>query len=71
MNGKKAAKDNSELFKWNGNPSIGQILPLATQHVLAAVVGLFTPANPVANAANKGGGEDEMVIDVQGSLGFE
>ena len=29
MNDTKQKKDNSELFKWDGNPSFGQILPLA------------------------------------------
>ena len=31
-------RGNEELFKWDGNPTFGQILPLAAQHVLAAVV---------------------------------
>lgn len=39
MSDTKVKKDNSELFKWNGKPSVGQVLPLAAQHVLAAVVG--------------------------------
>ena len=45
-------RGNEELFKWDGNPTFGQILPLAAQHVLAAVVGCVTPAILVANAAN-------------------
>ena len=48
-------KDNSELFKWDGKPSAGQVFPLAAQHVLAAVVGCVTPAILVANAANNAG----------------
>ena len=39
----KVKRDNSELFKWDGKPSFGQMLPLAAQHVLAAVVGCVTP----------------------------
>ena len=70
MNGKKAAKDNSELFKWNGSPSIGQTLPLAAQHVLAAVVGCVTPAILVANAANNAGGNVDMGLLIQVSLVF-
>ena len=70
MNGKKAAKDNSELFKCNGNPSIGQILPLAAQHVLAAGVGCVTPAILVANAANNAGGNGDMGPLIQVSLEF-
>ena len=41
---RETKKDNSELFKWDGKPSAGQVFPLAAQHVLAAVVGCVTPA---------------------------
>lgn len=34
---RETKKDNSELFKWDGKPSAGQVFPLAAQHVLAAV----------------------------------
>ena len=54
-------RGNEELFKWDGNPTFGQILPLAAQHVLAAVVGCVTPAILVANAANKHGSLDPDV----------
>ena len=55
--GKSKDKTGSdELFKWDGNPTPGQIAPLAIQHVLAAVVGCVTPAILVANAANNAGG---------------
>ena len=53
-------RGNEELFKWDGNPTFGQILPLAAQHVLAAVVGCVTPAILVANAANNAGGNVNM-----------
>ena len=70
MNDKKTAKDNSELFKWNGNPPMSQVLPLAAQHVLAAVVGCVTPAILVANAANNAGGNVNMGLLIQVSLVF-
>ena len=70
MNDKKAVKDNSELFKWDGNPPFSQILPLAAQHVLAAVVGCVTPAILVANAANNAGGDVDMGLLIQVSLVF-
>ena len=70
MNDKKTAKDNSELFKWNGNPPMNQVLPLAAQHVLAAVVGCVTPAILVANAANNAGGNVNMGLLIQVSLVF-
>ena len=63
-------KDNSELFKWDGKPSFGQVLPLAAQHVLAAVVGCVTPAILVANAANNAGGNVDMGLLIQVSLVF-
>ena len=47
--GKSKDKTGSdELFRWDGNPTPGQIAPLAIQHVLAAVVGCVTPAILVA-----------------------
>ena len=63
-------RENSELFKWDGKPSFGQILPLAAQHVLAAVVGCVTPAILVANAANSAGGNVNMGLLIQVSLVF-
>ena len=58
------------MFKWDGNPTFGQILPLAAQHVLAAVVGCVTPAILVANAANNAGGNVNMGLLIQMSLVF-
>ena len=63
-------RGNEELFKWDGNPTFGQILPLAAQHVLAAVVGCVTPAILVANAANNAGGNVNMGLLIQMSLVF-
>lgn len=63
-------KDNSELFKWDGKPTFTQVLPLAAQHVLAAVVGCVTPAILVANAANNAGGNVNMGLLIQVSLVF-
>ena len=70
MSDTKVKKDNKELFKWDGNPSFGQVLPLAAQHVLAAVVGCVTPAILVANAANNAGGNVNMGLLIQVSLVF-
>lgn len=70
MSDRKQKRDNSELFKWDGSPSVGQILPLAAQHVLAAVVGCVTPAILVANAANNAGGNVNMGLLIQVSLVF-
>ena len=70
MSDTKLKRDNSELFKWDGKPTIGQVLPLAAQHVLAAVVGCVTPAILVANAANNAGGNVNMGLLIQVSLVF-
>ena len=59
-------RGNEELFKWDGNPTFGQILPLAAQHVLAAVVGCVTPAIIVASVA--GLSEQDSVILIQAAL---
>lgn len=67
---RETKKDNSELFKWDGKPSAGQVFPLAAQHVLAAVVGCVTPAILVANAANNAGGNVDMGLLIQMSLVF-
>ena len=63
-------KQNNELFKWDGNPSFGQTLPLALQHVVAGVVGCVTPAILAANAANGAGGNVDMGLLIQVSLLF-
>ena len=59
-------RGNEELFKWDGNPTFGQMLPLAAQHVLAAVVGCVTPAIIVAGVA--GLSEQDSVILIQAAL---
>lgn len=69
-NQEKKKADNSQLFQWDGNPTFGQMLPLAAQHVLAAVVGCVTPAILVANAANNAGGNVDMGLLIQMSLVF-
>lgn len=61
MGNSKEKPGSGELFKWDGNPSAGQIAPLAIQHVLAAVVGCVTPAILVANAANNAGGSVDIL----------
>ena len=67
---RETKKDNSELFKWDGKPSAGQVFPLAAQHVLAAGVGCVTPAILVVNAANNAGGNVDMGLLIQMSLVF-
>lgn len=47
----KQTNDSSSLFDFYGKPKLSQALPLALQHVIAAVVGCVTPAIIVSNAA--------------------
>lgn len=68
--GTHGTNNSSELFKWDGNPSVGELIPMALQHVLAAVVGIVTPAILVANAANNAGGNVNMGLLIQVSLVF-
>lgn len=41
---------NNELFRLNGNPTLGQAFPQALQHVLAMLIGNITPPIIIANA---------------------
>ena len=68
MSDSKNTNTSEELFKWDGKPSLGQAMPLAIQHVLAAVVGIVTPAILVSNAANGAGGSVNMGMLIQVSL---
>ena len=52
-----------ELHDYYGKcPRAGQLIPLTLQHVLAAVVGVITPAIIVANACQLGGAEKTIMI---------
>lgn len=61
-------KDNSALFTFHGKPPIGQLVPLGLQHVVAAIVGVVTPALLVAGTCELG--PQERIILVQASLIF-
>lgn len=60
-------KSNSELYDFYGKcPSIGHMIPLTLQHVLAAIVGIITPAIIVAGAC--GLNESDTTLMIQASL---
>lgn len=67
---KEVAKQDGALFEYKGHPSMGAVLPLALQHVVAMIVGCVTPAIIVASAANNGGGlsASDKVILIQAAL---
>lgn len=56
------------LFQFEGKPAMGQAVPLGLQHVVAAIVGVVTPARMVADTC--GLSSSEMTILMQVSLIF-
>lgn len=52
------------VFQWNGIPPAGQLLPLGLQHVVAAVVGIITPAILIANTCGLSEAEKTLMIQV-------
>ena len=50
--GTMADSKKSILFQWDGVPSVGELIPLSLQHVVAAVVGIITPAIIIAGVCN-------------------
>lgn len=43
-----AAPANNPLFSFDGRPSLRQVMPLGLQHLVAAIVGIVTPAMIIA-----------------------
>lgn len=62
----KQVKSQSALFDFYGTPNIGEAVPLALQHVVAAIVGIVTPAIIVSGAA--GLSPADRVVLIQASL---
>lgn len=58
----KQANDQAALFDYYGKPKFTQALPLALQHVVAAIVGCVTPAIIVSNAAQLPTAESVVLI---------
>ena len=54
---KNAAKTSETVFSYTGIPPAGQLVPLGLQHVVAAVVGVITPAMIVSGVCNLSGEE--------------
>ena len=54
------------VFQWHGIPLPGQLIPLGLQHVVAAVVGIITPAILISNTC--GLTEEEKTLMIQVSL---
>ncbi|WP_297200358.1 uracil-xanthine permease family protein [uncultured Flavonifractor sp.] len=52
------------VFQWKGIPQPGQLIPLGLQHVVAAVVGIITPAILVSNTCGLTEAEKTLMIQV-------
>ena len=62
--GTPKTKNSDTVFQWNGIPQPGQLVPLGLQHVVAAVVGIITPAILVANTCGLSEAEKTLMIQV-------
>ena len=62
--GTPKTKNSDTVFQWNGIPQPGQLIPLGLQHVVAAVVGIITPAILVANTCGLSEAEKTLMIQV-------
>ena len=59
-----ADSKKSILFQWDGAPSVGELIPLSLQHVVAAVVGIITPAIIIAGVCNLAPADKTLLIQV-------
>lgn len=54
----------ASVFSLDGVPAPGQLIPLGLQHVVAAIVGIITPAIMVANTCALSDGDRTLLIQV-------
>ena len=54
----------ASVFTHHGIPPAGQLVPLGLQHVVAAIVGIITPAIMVSNTCGLSGGDRTLLIQV-------
>lgn len=58
------AKKPGSVFSLNGIPPFSQVAPLGFQHVVAAIVGIVTPAILVANVTGLSAGDKTILIQI-------
>ena len=56
--------DEAAIFRYEGIPAANQLVPLGLQHVVAAVVGIVTPAILVSNTCGIEGADRTLLIQV-------
>ena len=62
---KNASQTKSvSVFQYEGVPPLGQTIPLGLQHVVAAVVGIVTPAIMIAGTCGITGADQTLLIQV-------
>ncbi len=62
--GTSKLSSSDTVFQWKGIPQPGQLVPLGLQHVVAAVVGIITPAILVSNTCGLSEAEKTLMIQV-------
>lgn len=55
---------SGSLFEMDGRPPLREVAPLGFQHVVAAIVGVVTPAILVANVTNLGAADKTILIQI-------
>lgn len=60
----KGTKAPAFVFSLDGIPPAGQLIPLGLQHVVAAIVGIITPAIMVANTCSLSDADRTLLIQV-------
>lgn len=63
-----STRNKASVFEYEGIPSAGQLIPLGLQHVVAAVVGVITPAIIIAGSEVCNLSADEKTLLIQASL---
>lgn len=61
---KSGPRAPASIFSLDGIPAPGQLIPLGLQHVVAAIVGIITPAIMVANTCSLSDGDRTLLIQV-------
>ncbi len=64
----RSAKNAASVFSYEGIPPAGQLIPLGLQHVVAAVVGVITPALIISGSEVCSLNAEEKTILIQASL---
>lgn len=61
---KEIASEKGSVFELTGIPPLSQVVPLGLQHVVAAIVGVVTPAILVSNACGIEGADRTILVQV-------